>query len=150
MMGTAKGTSLYVQRNDLGPPLTRPLGGHLQAHVLLPQLPSYLHDWRSLDDTNPYEYGVLARRDPLQHPIFNIPQKIWLAPDITMDWGSQYTEAVQTLAINVLAFFCKNTNGLPHTDPLLKEFAELFLLSAPDDAWRIPLSTLADWCEEFL
>ena len=83
---------------------------------------------------------------------FNFPQSVWLAPRLAMAFTPTRSAALRTLAVNVLtAVSGERTLSVARGRTsarvlaLSGAFCEEILLSAPEQAWTLPCSSVADW-----
>src|SRR5208282_4481734 len=83
---------------------------------------------------------------------FNFPQTVWLAPRLAMAFTTIRSAALRTLALNVLtAVSGERSLSVAHGRTsarvlaLSGAFCEEILLSAPEEAWTLPCSSVADW-----
>jgi hypothetical protein len=110
---------------------------------------SYQYGWNELDETTFHSLGVIARRAPDGSPRFNFPQRLWLDPNVSMDWAEAPNLKVDTLALNILARFERGLRARISTDRPLndsaEQFAELFLCTMPPDGGCIPHGVIREW-----
>jgi hypothetical protein len=95
-----------------------------------------------------FSYYVDA--DGAQH--FNFPQSVWLAPGLAMAFTPTRSAALRTLAVNVLtavsgerSLSVARGRTSAQVLALAGGFCEEILLCAPEEAWTLPHSSVADW-----
>jgi hypothetical protein len=111
---------------------------------------SYHYGWSELDETTFHTLGVIARRAPDGSPRFNFPQRLWLDPNVSMDWAEAPNPKVETLALNILARFEQGLRARISTDrrslsDSAEQFAEVFLCTMPPDGGCIPHGVIREW-----
>jgi hypothetical protein len=83
---------------------------------------------------------------------FNFSQSVWLAPRLAMAFTPTRSAALRTLAVNVLtAVSGERTLSVARGRTSARVlalagcFCEEILLTAPEQAWTLPHTSVADW-----
>lgn len=123
--------------------------------VSSPQQDQDRFDWDDWPDVTavPFaRYGFVCARTDADKPVYNVRQRIWLRPNLQMDWcGSNV--ACLTLAANVVdqyVWTCYAGNGIElqlerHIEDIYESFVEDFVRTMPVAGGHIPVSVLRDW-----
>jgi hypothetical protein len=89
-------------------------------------------------------------RQGTQH--FNFEQRVWIKRTVAMAFTPVRTTALETLAINLLTLAAQSGNlrpewrcSLTSLIPMVQDFCEQCLLSAPQEGWVLPRPAIRAW-----
>jgi hypothetical protein len=96
------------------------------------------------------EFRYFIDRQGRQH--FNFRQRVWLDASVQMACTRVYSLALKTLAVNLLTMATRKRDyqaavGFTSRRVVLlaPSFSRECLLSAPDEAWALPLASIKAW-----
>ncbi len=112
-------------------------------------------DWNDWPDVTaiPFaRYGFVCTRTDKDKPVYNIRQRIWLRPELQMDWCDNALAGL-TLAANVVdEFLWTASSGKStelqlkgHIEDIYESFVEDFVRTMPPAGGHIPVSVMRDW-----
>ena len=109
-------------------------------------------DWPDVTVVPFVRFGFVCSRTDEDKPEYNIRQRIWLRPQLQMDWCGSALAGL-TLAANVVDEFvwaCSSDKGIErqlqgHIEDIYESFVDDFVRTIPAEGGHIPVSVMRDW-----